>query len=202
MNELFSAADLFNEGSKTTKLPYGIHTEVSVKSVSRKETPNKNKFVEILFEKDGATIQKTLWTPKGDYPLKNSDGVLIETKEEATLRESKENLRHIAKLLGIFLPPEKLESFPNLNYENFIDKAITTLTPILNTKKVNLKVIYDSDGVYTELGRFPDYVELYQEGVEPTLKYSTYELQNRSTPKAKSAPKKNDLEELLGDSPM
>lgn len=196
MNELFSAVELFADGPRGTKLPYGIHTEVTVKSISRKETPNKNKFVEILFEKDGATIQKTLWTPKGSYP---QDG---ETQDDAILRESKENLRHIAKVLGIFLTPDKLESFPNLDYENFIDKAIATLTPILNTKQVNLKVIYDSDGVYTELGRFPDYVELFQEGVEPTLKYSPYEIQNRSTPKEKSAPKKNSLEDLLGDSPI
>lgn len=197
MNELFSAKDLFNDGPKGSKIGYGIHSEVSVASIGRKETPNKNKFIEIVFEKDGSTIQKTLWEPKGNYPQDD------ETQDEAVSRESKENLRHIAKLLGIFLPPEQLESFPNLDYQNFIDKAIATLTPYLKTKKVNLKVIYDKDGVYTELGRFPDYVELHEVGKEPTLKFSPYEIQNRSTAKAKAAvEKKTSLEDLLGDSPL
>ena len=197
MNELFSAKDLFNDGPKTSKIGYGIHENVTVQSIGRKETPNKNKFVEIVFVKDGATIQKTLWEPKGNYPQDD------ESMEEAISRESKENLRHIAKLLGIFLPPEALESFPNLDYQNFIDKAIAALTPYLPTKKVNLKVIYDKEGVYTELGRFPDYVELHETGKEPTLKFSPYELSNRSTAKPKAtAEKKQSLEDLLGDSPL
>ena len=197
MNEWFSAAGLFNDAPKGAKIGYGIHENVTVKSISRKETPNKNKFVEILFEKDGATLQKTLWEPKGNYPQEG------ESQEEAISREAKENLRHIARILGIFLTPDKLESFPNLDYQNFIDKAIVTLTPVLSTKSVNLKVIYDSDGVYTELGRFPDYVELHEAGKEPTLKYSPYEIQKRSTKKEKVATaKKSSLEDLLGDSPI
>jgi len=68
MNELFDLESLLADGPKGSKITCGIHTGVSVKSVSRKETPKGNTFIEILFEKDGATVAKTLWEPKGTFP--------------------------------------------------------------------------------------------------------------------------------------
>lgn len=197
MNELFNIDDLLSS-PKGSYLGQGIHTNVTVKSISRKDTPNKNKFVEILFEKDGATIAKPLWEPKGAYPNEKEN----ETTEDAIAREKRENLTHIAKILNIFLTPEQKTVFPNLDYNNFIDKAIAVVTPLLPNKKVNLKVIYNSDGVYTELGKYPDYVELFEEGQEPKIAFTPYEITHRTTPKAKSATKKNTMEDLLGDSPV
>lgn len=193
MENLFNLDDLLADSGKGTKIPCGIHTDVSVSSISRKKTPKGNEFIEIVFSKGDASIQKALWEPKGSYLEKE------ETTEQALAREARLNLSHIAKLLKLYLTPEQLANFPNLGYHNFMDKAIAILTPLLPTKKVNLKVIYDKEGVYTDLGKYPDYMELYQEGVEPTLAFTDFEIQNRTTSKEKKADggNKKNLEDLL-----
>lgn len=194
MGNLFDIDDLLKgEGGKY--LGYGIHTNVAVTTVERGKSPKGNVFVKIEFSKDGSKISKTLWQPKGEYP---QDG---ETSEDAKLREERENLRIIAALLKIFLSPEEKESFPKLEYDKFIDKAIAVLTPKLKYKTVNIKVVYDSKGEYTELSRY-DAIEAYVEGEEPTIKFSDWELQNRSTRKAEKKKMNNDMEKLLSADPF
>ncbi len=51
-----------NEGRR---LGVGVHT-VSLKSVEIKETPNKNKYLELLFANNDGTASKKIWYPKLD----------------------------------------------------------------------------------------------------------------------------------------
>lgn len=164
----------------SSKIPVGIHTNCTVESVVLGD-----KFFDINFKNDvGEVHNKRLWAPNGNYPKKLDDGT-IETKEMAVTREEVNNLAHVIKLIHIFLGDEGISKFPALEYEAFLKKAVEVLTPKLSTQTVNLKLIYDADGMYSTFGNFPDYMERHIEGVEPNLKFSKWELENRFTKKEK-----------------
>ncbi|WP_333640713.1 hypothetical protein [Mesotoga prima] len=171
----FQASIIFDEEltpKQGLKIPFGIHAACEVVSLEKGDD-----FVDINFrDSENKTHNKRLWSPKGNYP---KDG---ETTAQALEREAKRSLSHIVKLMSIFLTENDIKAMPALDYDPFIDKAISMLSNKLSTKKVNLKLIYDSDGVYSTFGNFPDYIEEYVEGQEPTLQYSKWELENRCTP--------------------
>ncbi len=185
---MYQASLIFQEEltpSVGVKIPFGIHTKCKVTKVEKGEN-----FVDIHFEdSEGRYHNKRLWQPKGNYPI---DG---ETTEQALQREERRNLTHIVKLLHIFLGEEVIRSLPSMNYEQFIDKSILLLTPQLSSKLVNLKLTYDKDGMYSQFGSYPDYIELYVDGQEPTLKYSKWELEHACTPKS-NVPVKNVVDDL------
>lgn len=176
-----------------SKITFGIHSNCNVTSIERGD-----KFVDINFsDPEGRTHNKRLWDANGNYP-KIKDGI-TETQQEAIQREELNNLTHIVKVLHIFIGQEGLEAFPELDYDKFVKQAIKVVTPKLTTKKVNLKLIYDADGIYPVFGNFPDYIEEYVEGNEPTLKFSKWELENRCTYKGgvtKSDTPAKSLEDL------
>jgi len=177
--------------STATKIPVGIHTNVAVTSVVKGDN-----YVDINFEDpEGRKHNKRLWAPNGNYPV-TKDGV-TETTAQALTREEGARLAHIVKLLHIFLGEEGLAKFPALDYEPFVDRAIKELTPKLSTKKVNVKLIYDSDGMYSVFGNFPDYIEEYVENQAPKLKYSKWELENRVTHKAATPTSNTSLADAL-----
>lgn len=192
MENLFDINDLLKDES-SKGIPVGVQQDVAVTSIARGSSPNNNKFVKIEFSKDGGKLSKTLWEPKGSYPEEG------ETLDEAKRREGRTNLQVIGKLLKIFLSPEELASFPKLDYEPFIDKAIAVLTPKLKNKTVNIKVVYDKKGEYTELSRY-DFIEEHVPNTPPTLELSTWELENRMTKKReKNASTTNEMEKFLTD---
>lgn len=201
MVTLYQASLLFDDLSKGgTKLGVGIHSAVEVVGIEKGEN-----YVDINFSKDGKVMNKRLWEATGNYPRKDKDGKVLETQAQAIEREEKLNLSNIAKLMTIFLSKETVETFKasfkgDIVYDDFVTKAIVLLKPKLGTKKVNLKVIYDSDGVYPTLGNFPSgdsaYLEEHVEGQEPTLTYSKYELDNRVKPKASVVKKDDKLDSI------
>lgn len=173
---------------KGNKIPFGIHAACKVTSVD--VTPE---YVDLNFEdSEGRYNNKRLWAPKGNYPrdIKQPDGtVTTETAEDAKTREEKSAITHIVKLLHIFLGAEKLNKVSGETYQGFMENAAKALTPaVLSSKLVNLKLIYDSEGVYAVFGNYPDYVEEHIPGQAPTLKYSKWEQENRSAP-ANDSPK-------------
>lgn len=171
-------------GSKQSKIPMGIHAGAQVTNIERGEN-----FVDIHFkDAEDRVHNKRLWDANGNYPRKDKAGNFIETKQEAIEREEQSNLAHIVKLVHIFGGDQALQKLGG-DYDEFIDKAIKMLKPLLPTKKVNLKLIYDSEGIYSKFGTFPDYVEEYVEGQEPRLKFNKWELDNCTTYKGEpSAP--------------
>jgi len=173
---------------KGSKIPFGIHTACKVTSID--VTPE---YVDLNFEdSEGRHNNKRLWSPKGNYPrdIKQPDGTTHkETEEEAKTREEKSAITHIVKLLHIFLGAEKLNKISGNTYQEFMENAAKALTPaVLSSRLVNLKLMYDGEGVYAVFGNYPDYVEEHIPGQAPTLKYSKWELENRTTP-ANDSPK-------------
>lgn len=169
-----------DHNTRGSKIPFGIHTNCKVVSIVEGD-----RFFDINFEDaDGATHNKRLWNPEGKFPREvEKEGIKVkETVEEAKHREEMANHDHFKKLMSIFLPEEKVNSN---SYMEQMRKLMNLLNPVLDTKRVNLKLVYDSEGMYSEFPRFPNYVEEYVEGTEPKLKFSSYD--NTTPGKKKTA---------------
>lgn len=178
---MYKATDLLEKGG--SRIPVGIHENCKVSSVEVGE-----RWIDFNYEKDGATNNKRVWFSTPDK-VWTRDG---ESKEQAFERSKKEDLAHVTKHLHIFLTEEEFENFEAKTYEEFMNKAAAILEDKLDRTTVNLKLIYDKEGMYSEFGRYPDYIEEYVEGEKPTLYYTKYELQNRTTPAANSVATNND----------
>ena len=105
-----------------------------------------------------------------------------ETPQQAFARAEKEYLAHIVKHLHIFLSDEEFNTFAAPDIRTFTDKAAALINAKKDDYALNLKIIYDTDGVFPVFGRYPDYVEKHIEGEEPTLAYSKHEREKRITP--------------------
>lgn len=195
MNQGKILFDSFLTPKTGTKIPVGIHSNCVVKSIEVTD-----KFVDLNFEdSDKRHHNKRLWEPKGSYPIEitQADGTKKkETTAEALAREERLNMSHLVKLAHIFLSESEADKLgavyekylaKTATYKDFVETASSLLNSKLTSKKVNLKVIYDSDGVYSEFGRYPDYIEEYTEGQEPTLAYTPYEVSNRITKKSSNS---------------
>lgn len=176
-----------------SKIPVGIHLNCKVKSVVTGLSSKGEKFVDINFEDaDGRPHNKRLWTPNADYPQKD------ETPEQVIKRKETINLSTLIKIVHIFYGKEGLTDL-NGEYEPLMEKLIKKLTPeVLSKKGVNLKLIYNSSGEYSDFGTYPDYVEEYVEGQPAKLRYTPWETANRLKPKAAPV----DESALLDQAPM
>lgn len=189
MFTLYQLGLIFNSEltpKKGSKIPFGIHTECKVTSIETEE----GKFIDLNFEDStGRYHNKRLWWPSGKLlnDIKNGDGTTRkETVAEAIAREERSTLAHIAKVVHIFAGKEALDNFPELDFNSTVKRALEIVQPLLASKQVNLKTIYDSEGVYSTFGNFPDYIEEYVPEQEPKLFYSKWEKENRSTYKGES----------------
>ncbi len=199
MSNTYQASIIFNEDltKSGSKIPVGIHSAVSLESVEKGET-----YYDVNF-KDGENRvhNKRLWQPKGTFQRKDKDGNVIETPAEALAREERENMRVIVTLLNIYLGEEGMASIGASSYDEFMAKAAGALNQKADSKKVNIKLIYDNLGAYSTFSNsgFVDYIEEYVEGQEPTLKYTKWELDNRVNQKETPtvARKKDDFDALL-----
>lgn len=187
---MFKGSTIFQNEVKPQrgiKIPFGIHTNCVVTSVVKGDN-----YVDINFEdSEGRSHNKRLWEPNGKYPKQG------ETSDQAIERESLENLAHVVKILHIFLGENNLDAVEAKTYDGFVEKAIKLVTPKLASKKVNLKLIYDAEGIYSTFGKFPDYIE-ENTGEAPKIDFTKWEKENRSTYKGETEkPKPSGLNDLF-----
>ena len=159
------------------KIPVGIHSKVSVVNMEVGEN-----YFDINFEKDGARLNIRKWEPNDKYPKKVViDGIeVMETPEMTIDRGIAENLKPVTALLKVFYNDEEVQAFRTqkfLSYEDYLQKAAKYINQKTNKGFVNLKVVYDKEGMYPVVAYY-GYMEKYTEGMEPTLSYSKYELEN------------------------
>jgi len=157
----------FSEGnSNSQQFPAGIHTAVSFTGMARNQD-----WWELMYAKNGYTISKYLFAPKGKFTYED------ETPEDAFQREMSANIDHVVHLLRIVVGDEQAARVEAETYDEFMDLA----AGILNEYKgfeVNLKVTPNKKKPeYTELGKYPSYVEKYTEGRAPKIKFSKKELE-------------------------
>jgi hypothetical protein len=198
MNKNFDPT-LFEEKEMTmTKIPVGIHSKVKITSVEVADS-----YFDINFDKEGLKHNIRKWEPNDKYPLTvNVDGEQVtETPEQTIDRKIKENLGPLNKALKVLATEEEQEDIKKRKYESY-EEYIKALAKFINKrimdnernkthKYVNIKLIYDKDGMYSVFPRY-GYMEEYKEGMEPTLKYSDYEIKNSITPKSRNV-KDDDL---------
>lgn len=190
---MFNLELIFQKELGSAKIPVGIHKNCKITEVVHV----KDEYTDICFEDPtGGVHNKRLWSPKGNYPrdIKLPDGsTQKETLTQAKEREAQSNLLHIVKVLHIVAP----DASKNIegSYDDVIQKVIKVTKPLLPNVRVNLKLIYDAEGKYSTFGKFPDYIETYVEGEEPTLKYTAYEIEKglSDAPKEKKVVKDDDL---------
>jgi len=113
-----------------------------------------------------------------------------ENLEDAYQRSVRENLQHINLLMEIFLPADVIDNFEAPDEMAYMEKAKKLLDPVLHTKKVNLKLIYDRELQFSEFPRYAtqycsetkertSYIELHEKEKEPKIFYTKWEKDNR-----------------------
>jgi hypothetical protein len=173
-----------------TKLKPGIHDNVYFEKFDSGETESGSSYVDIYFTRpeSNESIYKRLWYPKPDAPYKR-DG---ESDDQARSREAKEFLSHIVMLTDAILSGNDKEINAK-TLEQFVQIAEQRLAKVRKDQPLYLKVIYDSDGIYSELPRFANYVQAQIEGVKRKLSYTRWEKENRMTPSTVTPPTGDDV---------
>lgn len=198
----FQASMIFEnelEPKQGVKIPFGIHSNCKITSIEHKE----DEYTDINFEdSEGKYHNKRLWAPKGTYPqtVTLPDGTKkTETTDQATEREGTARLMHLLRIADLLGLKDQVKQLPPMGYDALINRVIDIVTPGLANTRFNLKLIYDSEGMYSTFGNFPDYIELHKEGVTPSLQYSKWEKENRCERKEKSTDSKSDNSKELDD---
>lgn len=130
-----------NEGRRLT---VGVHT-VSLKSVETKETPNGNKYLDLLFANNDGTASKKIWYPKLDE---------VKPKENESIEAARQ--RVIDNFTGdIYVALDALDAgeVAGKDAEDFANKAISKLRAA-NAAKCKIVLQYDKDDKWPEFPRY------------------------------------------------
>lgn len=186
---MITAKDIFDQinTGTGTKIGVGVHANVKLSGVDVGD-----KYIDFNFVKDDLVHNKRIWFPS-DKIFQN-DG---ESEAEARKRDLNDRLVHIAKFLHIFKGEEVTKTLQAPTFAEYAERAAEMLNEAKNTATLNLKLIYDKEGRYSTFGRFANYVEKYEEGKEPRIKFSDWEIENRSK---KSASIDDDIDEPSANS--
>lgn len=123
----------------------GIHENVQLKSARLAESPTGNKFLEIVFEKDGATLTQTEWKP-----------TKFEDMDEAALQKKEDTqFSRMMQILLCFYKDEQL-IFNGSTFEEFATEVVNYLNNADKSKLVRVKIVYNSKG-YTTLPSYAKY---------------------------------------------
>lgn len=126
-------------------IPAGIHENVQLKSARLAESPTGNKFLEIVFEKDGAILTQTEWKP-----------TKFEGMDEAALQKKEDTqFSRMMQILLCFYKDEQL-IFNGSTFEEFATEVVNYLNNADKSKLVRVKIVYNSKG-YTTLPSYAKY---------------------------------------------
>lgn len=131
-----------NEGRRLT---VGVHT-VSLKSVETKETPNGNKYLDLLFASNDGVASKKIWYPKLDE-VKPKDN---ESPEAARKRVIDNFTGDVYEALDALDAGEVIST---IGVDDFANKAVSKLRSA-NAAKCKIVLQYDKDGKWPEFPRY------------------------------------------------
>ena len=120
-------------------IPAGIIENVVLKSVKTEVSPNGNQFLEIVFEKDGATLTHTEWKP--------TLGGFVTTEEQLQTKMDKQYSRML-QILNCYYKDEELD-FNGESFEQFAQWITDMLNKVDKSKKLRAKIVYNDKG-YTK----------------------------------------------------
>ena len=107
-------------------IPAGIIENVVLKSVKTEVSPNGNQFLEIVFEKDGATLTHTEWKP--------TLGGFVTTEEQLQTKMDKQYSRML-QILNCYYKDEELD-FNGESFEQFAQWITDMLNKVDKSKKL------------------------------------------------------------------
>ena len=127
-------------------IPAGINEDVVLKSAKTEESPNGSRFLEIVFEKNGATLTHTEWEPKMN----------AYTTTVAQLTEKQNNqYSRMLQILDCFYNDDHID-FEGESFKEFAEYIVNKLNSADKTKKLRVKVVYNDRG-YTTLPKYAKY---------------------------------------------
>ena len=126
-------------------IPAGIQENVALKSARVATSPNGNIYLEIAFEKDGATLIQTEWKPTKSPTM---------TDEDLQKREDNQFSR-MMQILYCFFKDEEL-IFKASTFEGWAQEVADYLNRADKTKLLRVKVVFNQKG-YTSLPTYAKY---------------------------------------------
>lgn len=126
-------------------IPTGIQENVALKSARVTTSPNGNTFLEIVFEKDGATLTQTEWKPTkfGDMT------------DEALQKKEDTQFSRMMQILLCFYKDEDLV-FNASNFEGWANEVANYLNNADKSILLRIKVVYNNKN-YTTLPTYAKY---------------------------------------------
>lgn len=168
------------------KLPYGIHEKLTIKEVT---VNDEDQYIDVIFEQPSTLKQinkRIYWPNLEKYKPNPRKG---ETQEDANQRDVDERIEHLRDFLYLCYSPAEVEELEPKSFAELCHKTKQMLDAKKDQFFVNLKVIPTSDLQYSELPRYAGgYIELWREGLKPTLKFNNWELEERINPLTEPAP--------------
>ena len=130
-----------NEGRRLT---VGVHT-VSLKSVETKETPNGNKYLDLLFAGNDGVASKKIWYPKLDE---------VKPKENESIEAARQRvIDNFTGDLYVALDAVDAGEVAGKDADDFANKAVSKLRSA-NAAKCKIVLQYDKDGKWPEFPRY------------------------------------------------
>lgn len=126
-------------------IPVGIQENVALKSAKVTTSPNGNLFLEITFEKDGATLTQTEWKPTKFGNMSDED---LQRKEDT-------QFSRMMQILLCFYKDEEL-IFNATSFEGWAEEVANYLNRADKSKLLRMKVVYNNKN-YTTLPTYAKY---------------------------------------------
>ena len=126
-------------------IPAGIHENVTLKSARVAESPTGLKFLEIVLEKNGATLTQTEWKPT---KFEGMDDSALQKKEDT-------QFSRMMQILLCWYSDEQLV-FNGTSFEEFSQEVVNYLNNADKSKKLRVKIVYNDKG-YTTLPSYARY---------------------------------------------
>lgn len=126
-------------------IPVGIQENVALKSAKVTTSPNGNLFLEITFEKDGATLTQTEWKPTKFGNMSDED---LQRKEDT-------QFSRMMQILLCFYKDEEL-IFNATSFEGWAEEVANYLNRADKSKLLRVKVVYNNKN-YTTLPTYAKY---------------------------------------------
>lgn len=126
-------------------IPAGIQENVALRSARVTTSPQGNLFLEIVFEKDGATLIQTEWKPTRFGNM---------TVEDVQKKEDNQFSRMMQILLCFYKDEELI--FNSTTFEDWAKEISDYLNKADKTKLLRVKIVYNNKG-YTTLPTYAKY---------------------------------------------
>lgn len=126
-------------------IPAGIQENVALRSARVTTSPQGNLFLEIVFEKDGATLIQTEWKPTQFGNMSVED---VQKKED-------NQFSRMMQILLCFYKDEEL-IFNSTTFEDWAKEISDYLNKADKTKLLRVKIVYNNKG-YTTLPTYAKY---------------------------------------------